>query len=384
MPAHKKEAACNEGVFQMKSPLRILHLEDEPLDCELVESALDRDGIACKIFRVETSDDFIEAIDSGGFDIIFADHSLPGFDGLSALAIAKERCPGIPFIFISGTMGEELAIETLKRGAKDYVLKDRISRLAPSVRRALEEVAEKLERMKAIIELRVSHEQLRNLAAHLQSAREEERTWIAREIHDELGQTLTALKMDLSVIEKKLATNQGIETLPELVKADLQLVNSTINTVKRLCTELRPAILDHLGLGAAIEWQAREFQKRSGIECEVNIVPDDITVDGKHSIALFRIFQESLSNVLRHAKATKVKATLNDRGDSILFEIADNGVGITKEQMSKADSFGLLGMRERVQICNGEMRIAGSQNSGTTITVTIPKDGETHSPEQPG
>jgi len=150
MPAHKKEAACNEGVFQMKSPLRILHLEDEPLDCELVESALDRDGIACKIFRVETSDDFIEAIDSGGFDIIFADHSLPGFDGLSALAIAKERCPGIPFIFISGTMGEELAIETLKRGAKDYVLKDRISRLAPSVRRALEEVAEKLERMKAI------------------------------------------------------------------------------------------------------------------------------------------------------------------------------------------------------------------------------------------
>jgi len=190
--------------------------------------------------------------------------------------------------------------------------------------------------------------------------------------------------MDLSVIEKKLATNQGIETLPELVKADLQLVNSTINTVKRLCTELRPAILDHLGLGAAIEWQAREFQKRSGIECEVNIVPDDITVDGKHSIALFRIFQESLSNVLRHAKATKVKATLNDRGDSILFEIADNGVGITKEQMSKADSFGLLGMRERVQICNGEMRIAGSQNSGTTITVTIPKDGETHSPEQPG
>ncbi len=373
----------NEGAFQIKAPLRILYLEDEPLDAELVKSALDREDIACKIFRVETGDAFIEAIDNGGFDIIFADHSLPGFDGLSALAIAKERCPSIPFIFISGTMGEELAIETLKRGAKDYVLKDRISRLVPSVRRALEEVAEKFERMKAIMALKISHEQLRNLAAHLESAREEERTRIAREIHDELGQTLTALKMDLSVMDRKLGANQGIQTLGELVKADLQLVNEIIKTVKRLCTELRPSVLDNLGLGAAIEWQAEEYQKRSGIECEVNLVPDDITVDGKNAIALFRIFQESLNNVLRHAKATKVKVTLRDQGDSVMLEISDNGVGITREQPSKVDSFGLLGMRERVQICNGEMRIAGSQNGGTTITIIIPKNRETHLPEQP-
>jgi signal transduction histidine kinase len=367
----------------MKSPLRILYLEDEQPDAELVKSALDGEGIACKIFRVETSDDFIAAIDRGGFDVIFADYSLPGFDGLSALAIAKKRCPGIPFIFISGTMGEELAVETLKSGATDYVLKNSISRLAPSVRRALEEATEKLEHRKAVKELRKSHKQLRDLAAHLQSAREEERTWIAREIHDELGQTLTALKMDLSVMGKKLATNQGIETLAELVKADLELINSTINTVKRLCTELRPALLDHLGLGAAIEWHAQEFQKRSGIECEVNLVPYDITVDEKYSIALFRIFQESLSNVLRHAKATKVTATLSDQGGSVMLEIADNGVGIKDEHLSKADSFGLLGMRERVQICNGEMRIVGKQNGGTTITVIIPKDREEHAREQP-
>ena len=366
----------------MKSSLRILYLEDEPLDAELVKSTLDAEGIACKIFRVETGDDFIEAIDGDGFDIIFADYSLPGFDGLSALAIAKERWPGIPFIFISGTMGEERAIETLKSGATDYVLKGRISRLAPSVRRALEEATEKLERRKADKELKISHEQLRNLAAHLQSAREEERTWIAREIHDELGQTLTAIKMDLSVMDKKVATNQGIETLAELIKADLKLVNETIKTVKRLCTELRPSVLDHLGLGAAIEWQAQEYQKRSGIECKVKLVPDDIIVDGKHSIALFRIFQESLSNVLRHAQATKVTATLSDQGGSIMLEIADNGVGITEEQLSKANSFGLLGMRERVQICNGELRISGSQNAGTTITVIIPKDREKRSREQ--
>src|SRR5208337_2478937 len=185
-------------------PLRILHLEDEPLDAELVKSALDGESISFDLFRVETRDDFISAVERGGFDIILADYSLPGFDGLSALAVARKRCPGIPFIFISGTMGEELAIETLKRGATDYVLKDRISRLATSVLRALEEATEKLERRKALKELKISHNQLRNLAAHLESAREEERTWIAREIHDELGQTLTALKMDLSVIDKKV------------------------------------------------------------------------------------------------------------------------------------------------------------------------------------
>ena len=357
----------------MRSSLRILYLEDEPLDAELVQSVLDEEGIACQIFRVETRDDFIEAVDGGGFDIIFADYSLPGFDGLSALAIAKERWPGIPFIFISGTMGEELAIETLKSGATDYVLKDRISRLAHSVRRALEEATEKLERRKAVKELKISHNQLRNLAAHLQTAREEERTWIAREIHDELGQTLTALKMDLSVMDKKVAVNQGIETLAELIKADLRLVNETIKTVKRLCTELRPSVLDHFGLGAAIEWQAQEYQKRSGIECKVNLVPEDITVDGKYSIALFRIFQESLSNIFRHAQATKVTVTLSDQDGSIVLEIADNGVGITEEHMSKANSFGLLGMRERVQICNGELRIVGRQNAGTTVTVIIPK-----------
>src|SRR5208337_1592023 len=228
----------------MKSSLRILHLEDEQLDAELVKSALDGEGIACKIFRVETSDDFIAAIERGGFDMIFADHSLPGFDGLSALAIAKERCPGIPFIFISGTIGEEMAIETLKSGATDYVLKDRLSRLAPSVRRALEEATEKLERRKAVEELKRSNEQLRNLAAHLQSVREEERMKIARDIHDELGQALTAQKMELSWFRESCRDHKPIF---DKAGAMLDALNSTIRSVRRICTELRPSILDDFG-----------------------------------------------------------------------------------------------------------------------------------------
>jgi two-component system, NarL family, sensor histidine kinase UhpB len=356
----------------MKSHLRILHLEDDPLDAQFVVSTLAKEDIVCDILRVETRDDFIRQVEKGCFDLIFADYSLPGFDGLSALQIAKSVCSHVPFIFVSGKMGEELAIETLKSGATDYVLKDRIARLVPSVRRALREESEKLERRKAVEELRRSHEQLRHLAAHLQSVREEERAGVAREIHDELGQALTALKMDLSMVVDRLDDADAVRQLKE----DMALIDTTVQTVKKICTELRPALLDHLGLGAAIEWQAGEFQKRSGIKCDVSLEPDDFSVDIDLSSALFRIFQEALTNVLRHARATRVEAMLCERDDNFVMMISDNGIGITKEQLSKANSFGLLGMRERVYAWKGDVFIEGTQNKGTTIKVIIPKDGE--------
>jgi signal transduction histidine kinase len=361
------------GTFHMKSPLRILHLEDNPLDAELVKAAMEEDGgVVCDILLVETREGFISAINEGGFDIIFADNSLPGYYGLSALSLAKERCPDVPFIFISGTMGEELAIESLKSGAADYVLKDRILRLVPSVLRALSEAAGHIERRKAVKALQESHEQLRNLAAHLQSVREEERTCIARNIHNDLGQSLTALKMDLSSMAKR-PPDSSLNEIAEQLKADVDLINTTLQTVRRICAELRPALLDQLGIGAAIEWQAEEFRKRSKIECEVTLDPDDISVDQKLATTLFRTFQESLANVLRHSEATKVKATLTERDDSIVLEISDNGIGITEEQLSKTNAFGLLAMRELVHIWKGEVRITGSHSKGTTVTVIIPQ-----------
>ncbi len=565
----------------MNSPLRILHLEDDLLDAELVKAILDAEGITTDIFRVEGRDEFITSIDQGGFDIIFVDRALPGFDGIDALAIAKEKCPDIPFIFISGTIGEELAIETLKSGATDYVLKSGIQRLVPSVRRALREAVEHTERRKTLEELRiahadliqanielkdeiarrqqaekelvkvdralrtlsrsnaaivhatdeqtfaneicrivveegkylmawigypqdneekkvvpyayaghedsylsaikvtweddqwgrgptgtairtgnmcvqnnrldnpfmapwreeairrgfasaiglpllnsekcfgsltiyasqadvfieeecillkeladnvafaitslrmreknrlseeeirVSHERLHNLAAHLQSIREEERTLIAREIHDELGQMLTALKFNLSRTIRESMDSAAL--FGKELKKDIATIDAIIQSVKKICMELRPSILDHFGLGSAIKWQAQEFNKRSGIECPVALDPENISVSSDMAIALFRIFQESLTNVLRHSNATKVKATLTERDDSIILEISDNGIGITEEQISKANSFGILGIRERVHIWKGEVHITGSQNKGTTLTVLIPK-----------
>lgn len=225
------------------------------------------------------------------------------------------------------------------------------------------------ERKRAEEELTYSREQLRNLSMHLQSVREEERTAIAREIHDELGQVLTALKMDLSWLDKK---HRGTKSLEERTKSMLSLVDSTIQTVKRISSELRPGVLDHLGLAAAIEWQAKEFEKHTGISCDVSVDPEDIVLDRQHSTPIFRIFQEALTNVARHAKATMVRISLHEKDDGIALQVEDNGKGITKKQMNNPQSFGLIGIQERVHFLNGEIRIKGTRNKGTSLTIHIP------------
>jgi signal transduction histidine kinase len=350
--------------------INILHLEDDPVDAELLKSILADEGLDCDICWVRTQAEFSSAIQKGGRDIIVSDYSLPGFDGLSALAIAREKSPDLPFIFLSGKMGEELAIDTLKCGATDYVLKNRMSRLVPSLHRALGEAKERSGRKQAALELRESHERLRRLASHLQSIREDERLNIAREIHDELGQMLTALKIDLDFIKKRMPKDERL--LHEKVEADLGLVDETIRSVKRICNELRPGILDHLGIVAALEWQSEEFQKRTGALCIFVSEDEDIEVDKDRATTIFRIVQEALTNVTRHAGAGEVKIRLGKAGNDIVVEIADNGRGITSEQRVKRNSFGLLGMRERVYQWGGEIEITGRKNKGTTVKAKIP------------
>ncbi len=220
--------------------------------------------------------------------------------------------------------------------------------------------------------LRNSYEQLHSLAAHLHSVREEERASIAREVHDELGQILTALKFDLFSVAAKLKNINA--PIHKTVSADVELIDRTIKAVKKICTELRPGILDHLGLGPAIEWQVAEFQKRSGIECQIVLSPEEATGDKNLGIALFRILQESLTNILRHSKATKVRVVLAENDRDIILEITDNGIGITEEELSKSNSFGLVGIHERVYPWKGQVRITGVRDKGTTIKITIPKN----------
>jgi SOS regulatory protein LexA len=226
------------------------------------------------------------------------------------------------------------------------------------------------QRMLAEKELQDSREQLRNLTTYLQSVREQERTHIAREIHDELAQVLTALRMDVSWLNKRLPREQ----IPWLAKTKSmsKLIDNTIQTVKRISAELRPGVLDDLGLVAAIEWQAEEFQNRTGISCRVAIDPEDITVNQDCSTAVFRIFQETLTNVARHAHATKVTVDLKERAGMLTLKVTDNGKGITKKQISNPRSFGLIGMKERVHPWGGRVSIEGSSKKGTTVLVSLP------------
>ncbi|MBU6399078.1 MAG: response regulator [Verrucomicrobia bacterium] len=354
----------------MKKEISVLLLEDDIADAELVKYALREGGLNTTLERVETRDDFLSTLKHRKPDLILSDYALPSFDGLSALAMAQEKHPDVPFIFVTGTLGEEVAIRTLKSGATDYVLKTRLSRLVPALHRALREADERAERKRAEERLRESHEQLRALSVYLQYVREEERTRIAREVHDELGQAMTSLKMDLSWLGSRLP--RDLRQLQTKIKAMSTHIDATIQTIRRISTELRPGILDDFGLVAAIEWQAHEFQTRTGIECVVTATVRDGPFDQDINTAFFRIFQETLTNVMRHAKATHVQVRLSREGDALVMEVQDNGRGISEGEISNVKSIGLLGMRERAALMNGGFQIRGVPGKGTTVNVRIP------------
>jgi len=351
--------------------LRILLLEDSLPHVELVERVLHDGGVECAIARVDTEDGFRSQLERFLPDLILSDYALPAFDGLAALQIAKQKAPDVPFIFVTGTMGEEVAIETLKNGATDYVLKTRLSRLVPAVQRALREAGERRERKRAEERLQRTNEQLRALSAYLQYVREEERTRIAREVHDELGQNLTGLKLDLSWLGNQFS-GRGSRTLRTKVKELLAHVDGTIQTVRRIATELRPSILDDLGLVAAIEWQTNDFQNRTGIRCSVSCRVPEILWDHDFTTVFFRIFQETLTNIIRHANATRVAVRLEQENGSLILEIEDNGRGITEKEIANTRSIGLIGMRERAALVGGDVSFRGGPGIGTTVRVKIP------------
>ena len=228
----------------------------------------------------------------------------------------------------------------------------------------------------ALEQLEASREQLRRLADGLLLAREEERTTIARDIHDVLGQTLTALKMDTAWIGRRLPDD--VPAARAKLTAMAALIDDTVVTVRRIATDLRPGVLDDLGLAAAVEWQAREFESRTGIPCALHASLGEGAIDPMASTALFRILQESLTNVTRHSRATHVTVRLERRGGDLILEVRDDGIGIAETEALNVRSIGLAGMRERAQLVGGGVSIAGSRGDGTTIKVQIPWRQEAH------
>jgi signal transduction histidine kinase len=222
---------------------------------------------------------------------------------------------------------------------------------------------------------------LHSLALRLELAREEERARVARELHDELGQVLTSLKLEFTWLVDQLRKNDpkpGVQLVNKL-QASIGLIEVSIQSVRQISSDLRPAVLDHLGLREAVEWAATKFEARTGIRCRVAWTLKNEPADRSRQLALFRILQEALTNVLRHAHAGAVRISVRDVGTNLMLIIRDNGRGITKAELSSVDSIGLLGMRERARLLGGRVTIAGAPGRGTTVTVTVPTSTKRHS-----
>ena len=218
--------------------------------------------------------------------------------------------------------------------------------------------------------LQKSNEALRDLASHLETIRENERIHIAREIHDELGQQLTGLKMDISWLNRKIKSDD--DAVKEKMKDAISLIDKTVITVRRIATELRPSILDDLGLIAAMEWQNEEFEKRSEIKSIFTSNVSQVQVSADVATAVFRIFQESLTNVLRHSKATEVISFFRLENNIITLFIEDNGTGFKEHEIKNKKTLGLLGMKERIQLIRGKYEINGNAGKGTSVIITVP------------
>jgi two-component system sensor histidine kinase UhpB len=226
------------------------------------------------------------------------------------------------------------------------------------------------ERKRVENKLRKTGERLRNLASHLQTIREEERSTIAREIHDELGQVLTVLKIQITLLSNKLRDDQ--QDIKKKIISVSEMIDDTVENVQRITSKLRPDILDELGLIAAIEWQAKEFEMVTGINCSLTLPEGELDFVEDKSTAIFRIFQEALTNVMRHANAKMVSISLQVNEENILLKIKDNGTGIKPEQIKDFKSFGIIGMKERALILGGEVSIEGITGKGTEVRVEMP------------
>lgn len=247
---------------------------------------------------------------------------------------------------------------------------DMLMALSPAASIAIQNALAYEQRVQAETELSYSYERLRALAAKLEEVREEERTGLARELHDQLGQALTALKYALARLTGPLVEKDA--SLGPEVKAITTQMDTMVKTVRRIATELRPGVLDSLGLAASIEWQAREFRKRMGIPCTVDAPERRLPLTPAQSTALFRVFQETLTNVARHARAQHVAVKLEATPDWLTLRVHDDGRGIQRAEVAGTGSLGLLGMRERVELLGGNFDIRGEPGDGTTVTVSIP------------
>ncbi|RJP87297.1 MAG: response regulator [Desulfobacteraceae bacterium] len=387
----------------------ILIVDDSKIERMILKEMLESEGHA--VYASKNGEEALQTALDSIPDLIISDILMPVMDGFSLCKSIRSdnRTAHIPFVFYTATYtNDEDEALGKKIGADGFFRKPmawddfypaitaivnnaeknaRCPKSTPEAEgdfyklyneRLIKKLEDKVfdlekevvERKMAEEALKKSREELRELSKYLQSAIENERIKIARDIHDELGQVLTAIKFDVAWLKGQMSRNRK----PVLEKADsaISLIDIAIQSVRRIVTGLRPGLLDDIGLIAAIEWQAGDYEKLTGVKHSVVIEPENIRVDKYLSTALFRVCQESLTNAARHSKASHVLISVIQKNKILELVISDNGTGIDENKISDSRSFGLMGMRERIAAFGGSIEISGSVNGGTRVMVKIP------------
>jgi signal transduction histidine kinase len=380
---------------------KVLLVNDDAASLLALASLLAQQGEGYEVISARSGEEALRHVLKHDFAVILLDVSMPGMDGFeTAEAIhSHPRSAAVPIIFVTAHYADEMhRLKAYQRGAVDYLFTPIIPKILQTKVAVFVELAKKnlqLQHQKLELEalnselqeqrrqdlehlnerrlaeqaLRQSQEELRQLASYQERIKEDERKRIAREIHDELGQNLLALRIDVAMLHAR--TGASHPKLNKKVHSVLDHIDSTMKAMRAIINNLRPTVLD-LGLSAAIEWQVKEFQRRTGIACELQLVEKELVVDDTRATALFRILQESLNNVFRHARASKARIDVQRRDGRLVMTVADNGVGIFPGCRRKANSFGLVGIKERISTLGGEFRIDTGEDAGTALTVSIP------------
>ena len=347
--------------------LRILHLEDSELDHDLVRRSLARSGEAFELQRVESLEGFREALQSVQYQVILADYRLPGFTALDAWQVLQEQVRQPPFLLLSGAIGESAAVAAIKLGISDYLAKEDVSKLAPAIRRAL--AVHEVQRLKRVADeaLAVSQQRLADFSEHLQTTIEQERASIAREIHDDIGGALTAVRFDLAWVERHTADAAAQSHL----QSARAMLGQALEASQRIMKNLRPAILDQ-GLAAAVEWLATSFTQRTGVRVLLRNTSTGREIPKAIELVAYRSAQEALTNITKHSQCDLVEIELCDARDVLTLEVRDNGAGISPDSLDKPKAFGLRGLQERAKTVAGWLDISSYDKRGTSIILSVP------------
>ncbi|WP_440130233.1 response regulator [Trinickia symbiotica] len=347
--------------------LRTLLVEDNPTDALVIGEVLaDVPDFQHRLVHAQSLSEALARVRAVPFDVVLLDLGLPDAQGLDTFKAFHRQAPELPVLVLTGLDDSSVGLQAIHHGAQDYLQKRDIrpSELSRAIRYAIE-------RHREAVALKESRGELQRLSANIQHVREEEKARVARELHDDLGQQLAALKIEVGKIENRA---EGARTA--MSGADLgnihDLLDRLIVSVRRIAADLRPAILDELGLLPAIEWFTDEFSARHRVRVIRRIAADDIEFNRRSATAIFRIVQESMMNVVRHAGATEVTLEIECKGGNCVVTISDNGHGCPGDERPSSNSFGLLGMRERAAGLNGELSIRTSPGHGFRLSVSLP------------